>query len=322
MKAIIFLFSLVFSVSILFAQQTAVAVTDSLPAMQDGLKAGYTIAETSEKEVGSKGTFSRYKIKFFVTNTASEAKILVQKPGLVLFNSSSISPNVVEFRCSNATGARFTNKTAALQMPSCKIEATVEDKECGSEKVVRNRRLVDIGYWIKPGETISVSSIMITPLGEKPNMTVAFFPYSSGGVVGTPLTGGNTTINNNEEFVKIKNFASNQYLNNQNGPLKCSEIDMGWWSAQWVIVPVNGTTNFQIRNRWKNNFISTETASMLSDNGQNTHAIWTIEETSTGNVFYIKNVADNLKLLYENGVLKTSNSYNTNDAKAQWVIAK
>ena len=252
MKAIIFLFSLVFSASILSAQQTAVAVTDSLPAMQDGLKAGYTIAETSEKEVGSKGIFSRYKIKFFVTNTASEAKMLVQKPGLVLFNSSSISPNVVEFKCSNATGARFTNKTATLQMPSCKIEATVEDKECGSEKVVRNRRLVDIGYWIKPGETISVSSIMITPLGEKPNMTVAFFPYSTGGVVGTFINGGgNQTINNNEEFVKIKNFAANQYLNNQNGPLKCSEIDMGWWSAQWVIVPVSGTSNFQIRNRWK-----------------------------------------------------------------------
>ncbi len=298
------------------------SVTDSLPAIFDGLKAGYTITEKSEKEVGSKGTFSRYKIKFFVTNMANEAKILVQKPGLILFNSSSISPNVAEFRCTNATGARFTNKTATLQMQTCNIEATVEDKECGSDKVVRNRRLVDIGYWIKPGETLSVSAIMITPMGENPNMTVSFFPSSTGGVVGTPVTSGNQTINNNEEFVKIKIFASNQYLNNQNGPLRCSEIDMGWWSAEWVIAPVSGTNNFKIRNRWKNNFISTESQLLLSDNGQNTHAMWTIEETSTSNVFYIKNVADNSKLLFENGVLKTSNSYSANDAKAQWVIAK
>ena len=303
-----------------FAQQQSFPLSDSIPITHNGLKAGYTITETSEKEVGDKGTFSRYKLKFFVTNTADEAKILMQKPN-VLF-SGSPSPHLATFKCSNATGARLTNKTADINMQQCNIEAAVEDKDCATGKTTTNHRIVNIGYWIKPGETISTNCIMITPLNEKPNMTVVFYPFFSG-IVGTPFFAGSQHESISAQgFVRLKNFSNNKYIHNQNGPIECSDIDRSWGGAQWVILPVNGTNNFQIRSRLKSNFISTETSGLLSDNGQSSKAMWMIEETTTSNVFYIKNVADNSKLLLLNGVLKTSNSYNTNDATAQWVIEK
>ena len=150
------------------AQQSApIPVTDSLPAMYQGLQAGYSITGASEKEVGNKGNFSRYKLRFFITNTAPEAKLLMQTPGF-LFKVGSVSPEIVQFKCANATGARLTNKEATLRLQPCNIEATVDDKECGTEKVVQNRRIVNIGYWIKPGETVAANTIMIVPLNEKP----------------------------------------------------------------------------------------------------------------------------------------------------------
>jgi hypothetical protein len=50
--------------------------------------------------------------------------------------------------------------------------------------------------------------------------------------------------------------------------------------------------------------------------------MWMIEETPVSNVYFIRNVADNTKLVMENGMLKVSNSYNNNDAAAQWIIEK
>ena len=314
------LFFCIFATTKTYAQQ-ALAVSDSLPALMDGLKAGYAITDASEKEVGNKGNFTRYKLKFYVINTGNEAKILMQKQGL-LFNSGSASPDIAEFKCTNATGARLTNKTATLRMQPCKIEATVEEKECGSDKIVQIKKLVDIGYWIKPGETIVMNTVMIVPLNERPSMSVTFYPNFYG-IAGSPVYNqtGQEAIAYQRGFVHIKNFASNHYLHIQNGPVACTTIDNGWWSAQWEILPVNGTNNFQIRNRWKNNFITTENSSLMTDNGQSANAMWQIEETAVNNIYYIKNVADNSKLIYDNGELKISGAYNT-AASAQWIIEK
>ena len=51
-------------------------VTDSAPALVNGLQAGYIITGESEKEVGKKGNFSRYKVRFYITNTTSETRVL------------------------------------------------------------------------------------------------------------------------------------------------------------------------------------------------------------------------------------------------------
>jgi hypothetical protein len=321
-KAVIVFFLVCGCASTKLSAQQIFPVTDSLPANLDGLKAGYSITEQSEKEVGNKGNFSRYKLKFFVTNTSSEAKIFLKKSGLL--NNGSAAHDIVDFKCSNATGARFTNKSITLQMSTCMIEASVEDKECGTDKKVKNQRFVDVGYWIKAGESITANCIMIVPLNEKPSMAATFYPNNNG-INGTISNQPNNNGNNNhytQTFVHLKNFASNNYLNNQNGPVACTTIEYGWWSSQWELLPVNGTSNFQIKNRWKNNFISTDNSNLISDNGQSAKAMWAIEETNTSNIFYIKNVADNSKLIFQNGMVKTSSSYGNGGATAQWIIEK
>lgn len=323
MKKIIFLTLLVNTFITKIMAQEAMAITDSFPALFQGLKAGYTILDASEKEVNDKGNFSRFKIHFFVTNISPSAKFILQKPGFGL-NIGGVSPNAVQFKCLNATGYRLTNKETTLQFSTCKIEANVEDKVCGTDKTVINRRFVDIGYWIKPGETIAANSIMIVPLGEKPNMTVTYLPNSNT-IIATPLNNEyQPAVAIQQNFARIKSFATNNYLNNQNGPLACTTINDDWWSSQWEIIPVNGTNNVLIRNRWKNNYISTENPTLISDNGQTTSAMWQIEKTNLNTVFYIKNVSNNAKLSFQNGVLKVTNSANTSfiDASEEWIIEK
>jgi hypothetical protein len=294
-----------------------------MPAVLEGLKAGYEITGASEKEVGDKGNFSRYKIRFFVVNTSNEAKLIINKPNN-LFGGNA-SPELVKFRCTNATGMRLTSKEASLSAKPCIIDALVDETDPATGKAVQKKKPANIGYWIRPGESISTNTIMIVPLNERPAMLVSFFPNTTGmpaAIVndnnGMGPGGSRPTVS----FVRLKNFANSTYLHNQDGPLNCSKIDFNWWSAQWEIIPVTGTSNFQIRNRWKNNFISTENGNLLSDNGQSAKAMWQIEETGTGSVYYIRNVADNSRLVLQNGQLRSSSGFNSNDAAAQWIIER
>src|SRR6185369_13652820 len=93
----------------------------------------------------------------------------------------------------NATGARLTVKEATLQAHPCIMDAIVEDKDCTTGKVVQNKRPVNIGYWIRPGETIAGNSIVIVPLNQKPDMTATLFPINNAPVVSTfgPGAAGN-----------------------------------------------------------------------------------------------------------------------------------
>jgi hypothetical protein len=316
-----------------YAQQTF-KVTDSMPAENEGLRAGYDITGASEKEVGNKGDFSRYKLRFYVTNTSTQAKLILYRPGGINFGNS-VSPNLTQFKCLNATGARLTNKEVTLDAKQCIIDAMVDETDPAG-KTVQRKKPASIGYWIKPGETISSNTIVIVPLNEKPNVTVTFFP-NTGSMGATVINNSNNYTNNSnapnyannnnsvnaqtvsQGFVRIKNFASNNYLHNQNGPVACTAIDHEWGSAQWEMLPVNGTSYYQIRNRWKNNFISTENNSLLSDNGKSSNAMWLIEETSTSNIYTIKNAATNAKLSFQDGALKTSSSFG-NQPSMQWII--
>jgi hypothetical protein len=299
-----------------FAQKTF-TVTDSLPVVLDGLKAGYIIKDIDLES--KKNNQSKYKIYFYLTNTSNEAKIMYKNPGF--FGHFGPITNIIAlFKCANATGARLTNKMASMELQPCKLEADVEDKDCNTGKTFINKRIVDIGFWIKPGETIFKTYPMYVPQNEKPSITITFYSEPAN------QTGNFITTTNTQqapqEFVKIKNVSSGNYLNNQSGLLNCSSIDMQWWSAQWEILPIINTNNFQIKNHWKNNFLSTKNNTLMSDNGQSPNATWTIEESAVNNFFYIKNVTDNSKLIFQNGQIKTSNTYNTNDSTAQWIIEK
>lgn len=302
--------------------QTIFHVSDSMPALSEGLSFGYAITGQSEKEVGSKGDFSRYKIRFFISNPSTQAKILLHRPGSGLLVSTT-SPDLVQFKCLNATGARFTVKEATLQARPCIMEAIVEDKDCATGKTVQNKRPVNIGYWIRPGETITGNSIVIVPLNEKPDMTATLFPINNAPVVSTFGSGGNdyAYAGQQQPYVRIRNLAGNIYLNSQNGPATCTSINADWWGAQWELVPVSGTRYYLIRNRLRNNFISIDNASMVSDNGQSAGARWIIEETATANTVTIQNAASHAKLVWQNDGLTTTNAWQVS-SNAQWILER
>lgn len=185
MKPLIILIALAFCQLHSIAQQPY-PVTDSAPVLLNGLQAGYTITGESEKEVGNKGEFSRYKLRFYVTNTTSEAKLLfMMQRGDPVMHAANAAPELVRFLCRNATGARFTSKECSLSATTCTLEVLVDDKDA-SGKIVQNRRLANLGYWIRPGETISTNVIMIVPLNERPAVTAVFFPVMNSFAASVP----------------------------------------------------------------------------------------------------------------------------------------
>lgn len=303
-----------------FSQQPF-TVTQSAPARLDGLKAGYTLVNEKEKEVGDKGNFSRFSIEFYITNETSQAKIILYKQGFNLLGSD-VSPNLVLFRCLNATGARMTSKEFSLQAKTCTIPALVEDKDCSSGKTTQSKRLVQVGYWIKAGETISTKSVVIVPLSQQPDMTAVFFPNSNSSVGSTinnqPVI-NDLPVTGEEGFMKIRNFAVNTFLNNQNGPLDCTTIGNGWWSAQWQLLPVPGTNYYVIKNRWKNNFISTGNNGLLSMNDQSANSMWMIEAVGNTNTYTIKNVGTNRFLMNKDGALQAEAVFG-DQANARWIL--
>jgi hypothetical protein len=291
-------------------------ITDSLPATWNGLQAGYEIKDESEKSVGKKGDFSRYKIRFYITNTSSEAKIMYRN----LSFGGHIGPitnNIALFKCLNATGARFTNKMAMMELQPCKLEADVEDKDCNSGKVTVNKRLVDIGFWIRPGETVSKTYPMITPLGEKPKVTVTYYAEVAN-QTGTFMT-SSAPVAPVQAFARIKNLSNNTYLNIQPGTLVSSNIDNEWWSADWEILPVPNSNYYNIRNRWKSNFISTENSSLMSDNGAFNSSQWIMEPVAGTNSYTFKNLATGYKLVVQNNTIGMANVFGS-PANAQWIV--
>jgi hypothetical protein len=170
----LFISIFVFLSNISFAQ-ASYPVYDSLPLSQDGLQMGYTILNTETKEVGSKGDFSRYQVSFFVTNITNQPRIIFYKQ--TSFFNNDIDSNFVRFDCLNATGARLTSKGALIAAKPCYTMAMVPDKCNTKNDLVKTR--VQLGYFIKPGETISAKKILIVPLNEKPNVKVSILQTAS-----------------------------------------------------------------------------------------------------------------------------------------------
>jgi hypothetical protein len=300
-------FTLFFAVAITtcFAQQIF-TVRDSFPVATGGLKVGYSLVSEKEKEVGSKGNFSRFSVEFYVSNISAEAKVILFRQGFNLLNSD-VSPDLVKFRCQNATGARLTSKELTLQARPCIVQAITEDKDCASGKVSQNKKPVKIGYWIKPGETISARTIMIVPLNEKPDMSVIIYPDPNAPVASMITPGVNMASASSpiQGFMKIKNVLSGEYLNIEHGPLSCSVVNNEWWSAQWQLIPIQGTTYFSIQNRWKNSFLSLDNSGLLSSDNQSANSMWVVESVDGGASYTIKNAARNAAILNQSGVVVT-----------------
>jgi hypothetical protein len=329
MRKLIFILSIGVQANVMAQQAYPVGDTAALQA--GGLTYGYHIVSEKEKEVGNKGDFSRFSLQFFVTNSSYDAKMLVRRQGSGLLVSNT-SYNLVRFQCTNATGARLTSKEVTLQAKPCIIEAIVDDKECGSDKVVQHERPVNIGYWIRPGETITANIIVIVPLNEKPAVMATVFPVNNNTVVGTadffPENSGVTDAaggvlpDNHAGYeaslngiLHVRSKATGNFLNGQNNRVICNSIRPDWESAQWELLPVNGRRYYLIRNKLSGRFISADNSSMLSDDNHSMRSLWVLEPTGDRHCFFIRNAGNSSKLSLQNDVLTTSNG-----AGDQWVM--
>lgn len=299
----------------LLAQQVF-PVTDKQPVLVDGLEMGYVIKSTEVKAVSDKGNFSRYSVSFYVRNTTNQGKIMLYKQGWNVLNN--VSDQLAQFNCLNATGARFTSKEAIINAVACNVLAMVND--CDPKKVDRNKQFVQIGYWIKPGQTISTTAILITPLNELPNMQVTYLaaqltPVASASIGGpemVPVAGQQNyppppvAPNEGENFIKLKNNFNNMYLNNQQGPPQATNIDAGWWSAQWQIVFIPGGKWVNIKNKWKGNYLYVDQRGYVTftDNYNDRAGYWSVEATNDKDVFRFRNLMTGGYLcIAANGVL-------------------
>ena len=208
-----------------------------------------------------------------------------------------------------------------IQANPCTVTAMVDDKECGADKMKKNKREVQIGYWIKPGETISRMVSIAVPLNAKPDVKATLLldaSSSSSAILGSSVT--NTSVLISQGYLRIKNQGAGTYLNMQTGPVTCTPIEEGWWPSQWEIIPVNGTNYYVIKNRSKNAYISAEPATTFSsESPESVTSLWMLEPMEGSNIFMLKNIGTNTYLVVQSGKLQLASAADK-AATAKWII--
>jgi hypothetical protein len=189
--------------------------------------------------------------------------------------------------------------------------------------------LAQIGYSIKPGQTISTDGVIIVPLNEQPNVQAVYLANSLQPVASASVGAqqDNTqpvqqmpTVTAAVGFKKIKNLGSNTYINVETGILRCSAIQGEWWSAQWDVAPIPGTGHYSIRNRWKGHYIATERGSLaMATNAALLGNAWVLEPTREANTFRIKNAESGSYLAVIAGQITVALG-NSNDNSTVWVL--
>ena len=319
-------------------------VTDSAPALVNGLQAGYTITGESEKEVGKKGNFSRYKIKFYITNTTNRPIMLPpgQWGGQPAGNSA---PLLVRFACLNATGARLTSKECAISASPYTREEWVDGRDPHGN-AIRIRKVLNLGYGIGPGATISTTNniIMIVPLDQPPKVTASFPPSIGGYAAAAPATGqptgepgytasaspygtpsshnGTPALQSVPSLIRLRNSSAGTYLNVPNGQIGCVGVDKNAPDCEWELSPVAGTKYFLIRNKLEQKFLSIENSGLLADNSQSQAAIWSIEQSFNSAGFRISNAVTNSVLALQNGTVQIVSSNTVQDNSACWFVER
>jgi hypothetical protein len=310
--------------------QSAYQVTDSQSVNLNGLTMGYKIKSEEVKAVGDKGNFSRFSVSFYVTNPTSEEKIIMYKQGWNILNN--VSDQLAKFNIINATGARLTSKEALISAAPCNVLADVEDKDCATNKTTKTKRFVQIGYSIKAGQTFSATAIVIVPLNEKPNVEVTYLgnllqPTASASYHEPPPGYNPNQLPppapgrvNLDDFIKIRNAATNTYVNVETGAPRASAIDVGWWSAQWNLTRLPGSRIYVIKNHWKDNqYLSTDTGSPGTFmNYMSDGARWVIEPIFGTNTVRIKNLGTGSFLGISQDKLSMTN--NPNQGSLEWVF--
>lgn len=170
MKKFIFLFFACITYETITAQMANEITTDK-PANIDDIEYGYFINNESVKEAGGK-EMSRFEVTLYAKNTSSCLKLFLFERKNTFFSSNTSAENdLAKFDCINATGQRLTSKGGTIEARSFYTNAKVPIKGTDGKTTVQDLK-VQIGYALKPGETISKSLIFIVPLNEKPKLQV------------------------------------------------------------------------------------------------------------------------------------------------------
>ena len=148
--------------------QPSYEITRDQPAVFNGIEYGYSVRNESKKEVGSKGSFSRYELTVYVTNKSGCTRLFFPRQTTFGLQDQDLLAN---FDCLNATGARLTSKTTTVRARQFLVPYSTATKN-PEGKVITTTVQVRAGHLLENGETISNTIIVLVPQGEQPQMQV------------------------------------------------------------------------------------------------------------------------------------------------------
>jgi hypothetical protein len=200
----------------------------------------------------------------------------------------------------------------------------VNQRDPQSGRIVQVQRAAQVGYQVQARQTIAVDEIVIVPLNQLPNVQAVYMPGGAPQpppppeppayvVSPRPVQNLPSPVINVQGFLRLKNLSNNTYINIQTGMLSSSPIQNSWLSAEWQLIPVPGTNYFNIKNRWKGNFINTNGGSVtISPSPQSPGSMWSMEPTQNPDVYMIKNAQTGAYLSLAYNSLALSNNAGNN----------
>lgn len=141
-----------------FAQR--LTLEENKNVSENGFQYEFLVKNEQLKEAGN-DTFSRYEIRFTITNLSGCSKFYKDSEG---FFSSADKSLLATFYCLNANGKRFTSKSAKI---NCR-EWNINVKKRVNDKDVYE--LVKAGYAFRNQQTLIADVIVLVPRGERPRI--------------------------------------------------------------------------------------------------------------------------------------------------------
>jgi hypothetical protein len=156
------------NLAFLAANAQSKAITEETPLLIDGMEYGYSIKNVATKEVSNKD-FSRYEVTLYATNKSECSRIILLGQSLGIFESDM---NVLaQFDCINATGQRLTSKSGTVTAKPMYVTARVSTYDSKGKSITENQK-VQVGYYIRSGETVDNTVIFLVPTNSKPDLKV------------------------------------------------------------------------------------------------------------------------------------------------------
>ncbi|MDX2049126.1 MAG: hypothetical protein SFU87_20230 [Chitinophagaceae bacterium] len=163
MKLTVLLIAVLSNVTLL--AQSVFTIEENKPVEIDGIEYGFIINNESKREVGDRGTFSRYEVTAYALNKSNCSRIILYSNYSSLYSSDENA--MARFDCTNATGYRLTSKSATLRMGTFYVPVKKEFKDDKGKTQITTEN-VQAGYIFRKGQTIRDKFTVIVPLNEKP----------------------------------------------------------------------------------------------------------------------------------------------------------